>query len=200
MPRELTIKGVRVRRKGLAGLVLEYEARVLCVDPGSDATGCDYTLCTHLHDRHCAKSLLQWSGVQVLSPLSSEVRPGSAITFGGVEVIVVDAYNRPEMYAGNPPHPKGLGVGYVILFPTGLELYHMGDTNLVDELLGVCKANLMALVPPIGGGCVMTPEEALEAVKTIRPAVTIPVHWDRLELFYKFRDISQPYTQVVRMG
>lgn len=200
MPRELTIGGVRVRRRDLAGLVLEYEARALCIDPGNDATGCDYVLCTHLHDRHCAKSLLRWSGVQVLSPLSSEVRPSSTITFEGVEVMVVDAYNRPEMYGGNPPHPKGLGVGYVISFSTGLRLYHMGDTSLVDEVLSVNKANLTVLVPPIGGGCVMTPEEALEAVKTLRPAVTIPVHWDRLELFYKFRDISQPYTQVVRIG
>ncbi|MEM1606254.1 MAG: hypothetical protein QXW41_08440 [Fervidicoccaceae archaeon] len=43
----------------------------------------------------------------------------------------------------------------------------------------------------------MTPEEAVELVSSARPAVSIPVHYTSLRDHYRFRDMSQPYTQIV---
>jgi len=43
----------------------------------------------------------------------------------------------------------------------------------------------------------MNPEDAFELVKSIKPVVTIPVHTEDPRLLYKFRDMVQPYTQVV---
>jgi len=197
LPRKLVIGGVEISRRGRVGIATRYGQLLVCIDPGEEVANCDYTLCTHLHVNHCVEPVVR-HGRNVFSPLLNEVKSGSTFKLGDLEVEVVDAYNKPELYAGSPPHPKGVGVGYVLLFPTGFRLYYMGDTNFVDELAHV-NGGLTVLVLPIGGGCVMTPEEAFEAVKTLRPVVTIPVHWDNVKLFHKFRDLSQPYTQVIRV-
>lgn len=199
MPSKLVVKGVEIRKKGFTGISLKYENNVYCVDPGEDVAECTCILCTHMHRRHCTETALQLQRVETISPASRELKYGDVVKVKLVEVEILAAYNKPELYASNPPHPKGLGVGYFLVFPSGLELYYMGDTNLVEEVLDV-KRGLTVLVPPIGGGCVMTPEEALEVVKSLRPVITIPVHWEKPELFYKFRDIAQPYTQNIRLS
>jgi hypothetical protein len=45
----------------------------------------------------------------------------------------------------------------------------------------------------------MTPEEAAEAVKLLRPKIALPVHFVEGKLYVKFRDIAQPYTQVINL-
>jgi L-ascorbate metabolism protein UlaG (beta-lactamase superfamily) len=114
----------------------------------------------------------------------------------GVRVLVRDAYNDPDLYSGKPPHPRGLGVGYILIPPSGLTIYHTGDTSLVSEILNP-GLNIDVLVTPVGGGSVMTPEDAVELVKSIKPSITIPIHAEDIDLYYRFRDMAQPYTQVI---
>ena len=135
----------------------------------------------------------------MIAPQGSGVKPGNFLELGAVRVHVVESYNRPELYANNPPHPKGLGVGYVLEYPTGLVVYFTGDTNFIDEMLEL-ERRVTLFIPAISGGCVMTPEEAVEAVKSLKPPLTIPVHYENLHLYYRFRDMAQPYTQVVRLS
>ncbi len=56
---------------------------------------------------------------------------------------------------------------------------------------------MSVLFIPIGGVTVMTPEEAADAVMLLRPTITVPIHFNERRDFVKFRDIAQPYTQVV---
>lgn len=74
-------------------------------------------------------------------------------------------------------------------------MLHTGDTSLIEDHFEIKRVDVAAL--PVGGGSVLSPEEALELVKTVKPAISIPIHYDRVEQAYKFRDLAQPYTQVV---
>ncbi|MCY0868482.1 MAG: MBL fold metallo-hydrolase [Desulfurococcus sp.] len=193
MPRFLVVGRVMLSRRGFAGIALRYKSRVYCVDPGGLVEGCDYVICTHMHERHCGQEIQGFPGDRIVSPSTGVVKPGTSLTLGDLSIRVVDAYNIPEFYE-NPPHPKGSGVGYV-LEAGGTRVYFTGDTNLIDDMVNI--AGVEVLVVPIGGGSVMTPEEAFEAVKTIRPVIAIPTHFDSASYYYKFRDLVQPYTQVV---
>lgn len=196
--RELMFKGLRARIEGFAGARLIWGRLTVCVDV-LNPQGCDYALYTHPHPRHYAagayltedRTISPWIGVRA--------RPGDALRLGeGVTVEAAEAYNRPER--GSPvAHPKGFGVGYVLCFG-GLRVYHMGDTDLVDEVLEVAGRGLDLAFVPIGGGAVMTPDEAREAVKSLRPTLTIPIHYESEKDLFTFRDMVQPYTQVIILG
>lgn len=196
--RELRFRGLRVRVEGFAGVKLAYGPLTLCVDvlnPG----GCSYALYTHPHPRHFA-GCAQLDEERVISPwLGARLKPGESLSIGnGVTIEAVEAYNRPEREAPLA-HPKGFGVGYLIDFG-GVRVYHMGDTDLVDELLEVAGGEVSLAFVPIGGGAVMTPEEAREAVRTLRPTLTVPIHYESSRELFAFRDMAQPYTQVVILG
>jgi len=196
LPRKLVLKNVAISRKGFAGVQLEYRGTTYCIDPGSPE-GCEYVFCTHFHKRHCNEDSVKVSYGRLISPSAGMlVKPGSVLQLHDLVIEAVEAYNVPGLYSNNPPHPRGLGVGYLLVFPGNLVVYYTGDTNLVEEVIGVSRRPTV-LVLPIGGHCVMTPEEALEAVMSLRPQITIPVHFDGIEQYYKFRDMAQPYTQVV---
>lgn len=85
-----------------------------------------------------------------------------------MSVRVVEAYSRPRPSA---VHERGIGVGYIVKIGS-TTLYHMGDTDLIDELLEIGE-RINILVIPIGGSTVMTPEEACEVVKSLRPYISM---------------------------
>jgi L-ascorbate metabolism protein UlaG (beta-lactamase superfamily) len=197
MPRSLTILGVKLERLGFAGLRALYRGVYYCVDPGDlvDRVECHYILCSHFHREHCSESSLRaLTTSSVVSPLlGTTIKPGDAVRLGDVLVEATSAYSK-----WSASHPRGAGVGFYVAFPSGLRLYYTGDTELVEELLSTSR-RVDVLVLPISGEGVFTPEEAVEAVKSIKPSITIPVHYEDLSAYYKFRDIAQPYTQVVKL-
>ncbi len=194
MRRELRFRGVRLRREGFAGVRVSWGGLEVCVDCPEPGGG--YALYTHPHPRHFP-GLERLGGATIVSPwLGLRVRPGDRVELAGAVVEVVEAYNRPE-HGG--PHPRGLGVGYVLDLG-GVRVYHMGDTDLIDEVLEVAGRGVDVLLAPVGGGSVMTPEEAREAVRSLRPALTVPIHCEDPRRLFSFRDMVQPYTQVVILG
>lgn len=71
----------------------------------------------------------------------------------------------------------GAPTGFVIRFPD-FSVYHTGDTGLFTEmsLIGsLYKVKLVLL--PIGGHFTMGVDEAVEAVKLIKPKYVIPMHY-----------------------
>ncbi|MEM1879665.1 MAG: MBL fold metallo-hydrolase [Desulfurococcaceae archaeon] len=197
MPRALIVRSVRISTRGYTGALLEYRGVKLCIDPGEELDDCTYVLCTHNHAKHCGDSVKTLPEDRLISPFAGRiVRPNDLLDLGNIRVVAVEAYNEPELYEGTPPHPRGLGVGFLLSFRDGLSVYYVGDSNLVPEVAEAAEKADVLLVP-IGGGCVMTPEEAVELVSSARPAVTIPVHYASLRDYYRFRDMSQPYTQIV---
>ncbi len=86
----------------------------------------------------------------------------------------VEAYNYKRFRSpGNPFHPKGSGVGYLISVGERT-IYHAGDTDLIPEMKQLKNIHLALL--PTGGTYTMNDEEAAEAALTINPEVVIPIH------------------------
>jgi Predicted Zn-dependent hydrolases of the beta-lactamase fold len=79
----------------------------------------------------------------------------------------------------------------------GVRLYHMGDTDLVREVAEVRDVDV--LLAPVGGGSVMTPEEAADAVMLLRPKIAVPIHYTDKRHYVKFRDVAHPYANVVAL-
>lgn len=197
MPRTLVVRGIAISRVGYAGIIIRYRGENLCIDPGEDTEHCSYILCTHSHRRHCTE--IESSSLVITSTRSVKpVLPGEEVDLGLFKVLTYHAYNDPELYGGRPPHPKGSGVGYTVEASNSLKIYYVGDSNLVQEVVEASRG-VDILVVPIGGGCVMTPEEAAELTKYSRPFVVIPIHYDNTSHFARFRDIVQPYAQVVQL-
>ena len=103
------------------------------------------------------------------------VRPGDKVQISDVNIEAVPAYNRNKFREpGKVFHPRDEGkVGYIITMK-GVRVYHAGDTDPIPEMTGF-KADLALL--PVSGTYVMTPQEAAEATKMIKPKLAIPMHY-----------------------
>jgi L-ascorbate metabolism protein UlaG (beta-lactamase superfamily) len=141
-------------------------------------------LVTHPHGDHLAKGLverLSRPDTEVIAPESCRKKLGARMTAvvpgvtrdaKGIGIEVVHAYN-PEGSRKVSYHPKGMGVGYVLTIE-GRRVYHAGDTGLIDEMKALGPVDLALL--PIGGRFTMDVEEAIEAVRMIRPSIVVPMH------------------------
>ena len=193
----LQFKGVRVKLEGIAGVRIYHGSKVVCIDI-LNTLNCNYLLYTHHHPRHYPGDEIVDTlseRIVIISPMKGlRVKPGDTLKLDNMVINVVHAYERE---AGETiTHPRGLGVGFIIKFDDRVALYHMGDTSLVDEILAL-NENVNVLFIPIGGDGVMNVEEAVETVKSLRPTITIPMHYTDRRLFFKFRDMIQPYTQII---
>ncbi|HEX3030668.1 MAG TPA: metal-dependent hydrolase [Bacillota bacterium] len=151
----------------------------------------DYILVSHGHSDHLgdALELAAHSGGTIIANneianycLDHQVSAhgmhlGGAHDFGGFRVKLTAALHgsslgkNPAQYMGNP-------AGFILRLD-GLTVYHAGDTGLFGdmELLGRLNALDMALLP-IGDNYTMGPEDALEAVKLLKPKVVVPMHYN----------------------
>jgi len=100
------------------------------------------------------------------------VQPGDKIAEKGVLIEAMPAYNIGKLF-----HPETAGnVGYVLTV-ADMRIYHAGDTDLIPEMNDI-KADIALL--PIGGTYTMNVEEAVAAVKRIKPRVVVPMHYGRI--------------------
>jgi L-ascorbate metabolism protein UlaG (beta-lactamase superfamily) len=100
------------------------------------------------------------------------VSPDQSYDVGDVTIRTVKSYNIDTQY-----HPKENDwVGYIVTVD-GVNIYHAGDTDVIDEMKNIrCDVALL----PVSGTYVMTALEALEAVRRIQPKVAIPMHWGEI--------------------
>jgi len=146
----------------------------------------DLILLTHSHTDHCdsakIKQVLKDETV-IIAPADCASKVGRAvktlklgeeITVGRVKVKAVEAYNYKRFRSpGNPYHPKGFGVGYLIAVD-GKTVYHAGDTDFIPEMRQLRNVDVALL--PSGGTYTMDNEEAALAAIAINPKVVIPMH------------------------
>lgn len=146
----------------------------------------DIILITHHHADHCYPSSFRkmlTSNTIILAPelcgkkLGSnfrKIKAGEEVVIDEVRVKAVDAYNiKRRRASGKLWHVKGEGVGYMIILD-GRTIYHAGDTELVPEIENLGNVDVALL--PIDGTFTMDIDEAITAVKTIKPKVIIPMH------------------------
>ncbi len=192
----LTFRDVKLRLNGFAGVEIGYANEVLCIDV-LEPKNCTYILYTHSHPRHYREDIAQRHSPKIYSPFTGNiVKPGDEIQIGFFNVKAMYAYNRE--IDRKPIHIKGSCTGYIVT-TNNVAVYHMGDTDLIDEITELKNVKIDVLLIPIEGSNVMNCEEASEAVKSLRPTITIPIHFTDIDSFYRFRDLSQPYTQIVML-
>jgi len=156
----------------------------------------DIIFITHSHYDHCSfedikkivkkntKIILTADSQSKITKLSIPVEikivePNKEFFIENIKVNTIPAYNLE-----NHGHDKEEGwVGYIIKIKDTI-IYHAGDTDFIPEmnnLTGYNQKNIkfIALIP-IGGRFTMNVDEAVEAVKKIKPFLAIPMHYDNL--------------------
>ena len=73
-------------------------------------------------------------------------------------------------------HPKDYGGIGVIVEVDNIKIYHAGDTDFIPEMKELASQINIALLP-VSGVYVMDVDEAVEAVKAIKPEIAIPMHY-----------------------
>jgi L-ascorbate metabolism protein UlaG (beta-lactamase superfamily) len=183
---------VVVKSLAHAGFQIRAEGKVIYVDLeqyGEASEKADLILVTHSHTDHCDPAKIQsvrkestviFAPEDCVSKIGGTVKtlkPGKKTTVGNITVEAVDAYNYKRFRTpGNPFHPKGSGVGYLITVE-GKVIYHAGDTDFIPEMRQLGRVDVALL--PSGGTYTMDNPEAAEAAIAINPKVAIPMHrWD----------------------
>lgn len=78
-------------------------------------------------------------------------------------------------YGGNP-------AGFLLTTNDGKKIYMAQDTGLFGDMTLIGDEGIDLAVIPIGDNFTMGPEDALKAVKLLRPKVVIPIHYNTWEL------------------
>jgi L-ascorbate metabolism protein UlaG (beta-lactamase superfamily) len=203
---------LEVKWLGHASWKIKTGDKVIYIDPyeGSYDEKADLILSTHHHDDHCKpEKVMQARGDKTIIVAPPEcgkklgvpvksLKPGEKATFGNVTVEAVEAYNYKRFRSpGNPFHPKGIGVGYLIK-AEGKTVYHAGDTDFIDEMKKLKNVDLLLI--PSGGTYTMDAPEAAEATLAIKPKQAVPMHiWDTDPNEYKKRVEAGGVTKVTVM-
>jgi L-ascorbate metabolism protein UlaG (beta-lactamase superfamily) len=101
---------------------------------------------------------------------------GKDFAFGRVQLTI--AHHTSSIEGPSGPIMVGSPVGFLIRME-GKTIYFAGDTALTMDmqLLGERKQIDLAMLP-IGDHFTMGPEDAAEAVRMLRPKLTIPMHYN----------------------
>ncbi|MEM1606255.1 MAG: hypothetical protein QXW41_08445 [Fervidicoccaceae archaeon] len=101
MHRVLVVRNMRISAIGYTGAQLDYRGVKLYIDPGEELGDCTYVLCTHNHAKHCGNSVNTLPKNRLISPFTGRItRPDDLLDLGNIRVVVVEAYNEPELYGG----------------------------------------------------------------------------------------------------
>jgi len=182
---------LKLKWLGHASWKIKAAGKTIYIDPyqGDYDEKADIILVTHSHFDHCDVNKIKMirrgdtiviapeDCVQKIGPPVETLKPGEKKAVDDIVVEAVEAYNYKRFRSpGNPYHPKGFGVGYLI-HAEGKTIYHAGDTDFIPEMKQL-KGIDVALLPS-GGTYTMDNEEAAEAALAIEPRIAVPMHiWD----------------------
>ncbi|MFB6204469.1 MAG: MBL fold metallo-hydrolase [Candidatus Nanohaloarchaea archaeon] len=172
---------------------------VVYVDPWSDflegdEEKADAIISTHDHfdhfDKKAIQSLKKRDTVLVCTSESEDevpedlsykvIEPGRSVKAHGLRVKGVHAYNIDKFREPDTPyHPKGFSTG-VIFELDGTRFYHASDTDPIPEMESLPEDIDVAFLP-VGGKYTMDQEEAVEAVKKIKPGKVVPMHYGYID-------------------
>lgn len=102
---------------------------------------------------------------------------------GEVQIAFVPAIHSsgvaaPEGSADKENHYGGNPGGFVITVKNGPAFYHTGDTDVFGDMSLIPQHHKIdVMLACIGGHFTMGPERAAEAVKLIKPAQVVPMHF-----------------------
>lgn len=151
----------------------------------------DVVLVTHSHydhlDRAAIDDITTRQSVIICDKTSAETFDGEAVVMTpgmkaqplpNVTVEAVAAYNTTEGHTDFHPQARE-DCGYILTIDNDLRIYIAGDTEPTPEMLALENIDIAFL--PVNQPYTMTVDQAVEAVKAIRPCVFYPYHYGEVE-------------------
>lgn len=156
------------------------------VNPGNPAEiSCNYILVSHGHSDHLGDTIdiAKRTGATVVSTAEIASLVGQqqcaniSMHLGGKRTFDFGYVKLTPAFHGAGV-PGGHAAGFIVNF-WGKTIYFAGDTALFGDmaLLGRLE-NIDYALLPIGDNYTMGPEDAIEAVKMLKPKTVIPMHYN----------------------
>jgi L-ascorbate metabolism protein UlaG (beta-lactamase superfamily) len=193
----------RVRWLGHAALLIESNNRTVLIDPfltgnpkaaiKAEDVDAELILISHGHGDHVGDSvaIAQRTGATVASNYEISEwlqRPPQSLTkveglqHGGsfmfdktVRVKLTLAFHGSMLPDGSN---GGNPCGFVVTLPDGVKIYDAADTALFGDMALIGEEQLDLAILPIGDYYTMGPEDAVRAVRLLRPRFVLPIHYN----------------------
>ncbi len=106
------------------------------------------------------------------------INTSGSIEVDGIRLTMVYADHSSGITDGDRVVDGGVASGFVIRLENGYTLYHTGDTGLFSDMKLIAKLyKPRTVMMCIGGFYTMSPLEAAEAVKLLKPDYVVPMHY-----------------------
>ena len=184
---------------GHACFTLEAEGLALLFDPfltdnpaaqvKADDLAADYILLSHGHFDHLPDAaaiakrtgatvigtfeVASWIGGQGVEAVHG-MQPGGSFQFPFGRVKQTIAHHGSILPDGSY---GGVATGFIVDVG-GQRIYYTGDTALFLDMQLYGEEGIDVLVLPIGDNYTMGPQDALRCVKSVKPKIVIPLHYD----------------------
>ena len=177
---------------GHGSLMFKVNGFIIYIDPVRSSGNYDFLpkadiiLVTHEHGDHLDVNLidsLKKTGTLVFCngnssskiPWAMVMKDGDRQEFNNIVFEAVPAYNVVnERAPGQPFHPKGAGLGYILTIG-GKRIYVAGDTENIPEMKAL--KNIEVAFLPMNLPYTMTPEMVADAARAFRPKILYPYHY-----------------------
>lgn len=191
----MEINDIKIDWLGHSGILIRNSKNIY-IDPfqiSESLPKADYIFLTHSHYDHCSfedinKILKEDTTIVAPADCQSKifrsqlkihfevVEENQEMNLNGIRVCTLPAYNldKPFHFFGSG------GLGYLIKLEDAI-IYHAGDTDLISEMQKLTgykqQGKSFIAFLPISGKFTMSVEEAVNAVKLIKPTISIPIHY-----------------------
>jgi L-ascorbate metabolism protein UlaG (beta-lactamase superfamily) len=175
------------------------------VDPHT--VRCDYILCSHAHDDHIhdALALARAHRAKIvasyelalhferLGVATIDLMPGGCVDLPWGRIRMTPAIHSSSLeLPDGTTRACGVACGFVV-HAGRRAIYHAGDTALFSDMSLIGRHGLDVALIPIGDYYTMGPEDALEALRLLRPKLAVPTHYNTNE---KIRQDPQAFAAV----
>jgi L-ascorbate metabolism protein UlaG (beta-lactamase superfamily) len=195
----------RVRWLGHSALLFESDGRNVLIDPfltgnpkaavKADEVPADLILISHGHGDHVGDAVaiakrtgatvatnyeislwLQQSAQSLDGAKVQGLQHGGSFLFdGSVRVKLTLAFHGSVLPDGSN---GGNPCGFILTFPDGTRVYDAADTALFGDMSLIGEEGLDLAILPIGDYYTMGPDDALRAVKLLKPRSVMPIHYN----------------------